>query len=289
MELDAALEAARRSGARRLAAAALGLGLATSSPVAAGADPASATPEGADPEGEPAAETEAPRDPNELPPLPPPGGQPQPDSLRRDVDHASSRSRRWHAVLTASPLYASFRLPFLGRPSVPVRGGGFGLSAMVPVWHPFGLRVAASHTVHPVFDELARAEDEPPERVARRGLVQATHAGVSATFALDIGRVRPTLDAGVGGLWMRSPEAVQDGQLGGECLEGGGCDTGLACNAENMCVAGVVPQVHGGFSVDVMIADRFAVGGELRYFALIAAPTSYPVYLLAGLRASLRF
>ncbi|MCB9713687.1 MAG: hypothetical protein H6712_07535 [Myxococcales bacterium] len=192
-------------------------------------------------------------------------------------------------VLTAAPMYASFRVPFRGRPSVPVRGVGMGFSALIPVWHPFGLRVSASHTVHPVHDEFVLSDEDPPEQVARRGLVQATHAGLSATFAMDLGRVRPTIDAGVGGMWLRSPDAIEDGQLGGACLDGGICDTGLACGSDDTCHVGFTPQVHGGFSVDVMVADRFAVGGELRYFALLTAPTNYPVYLVAALRASLRF
>lgn len=288
MEQDGARQAGRRISARRIAAAALGLAIAAGSSSAAGAPPSPA--EAADPAPS-QAPSSTPRDPNDLPPLPPPNGQPAPDSLRRDVDHASSRSRRWRAVLSAVPLYASFRMPFLGRPSVPVRGAGFGVSAMVPVWHPFGLRVAASHSVHPVHDHFVQDEDGEmaPEQVARRGLVQATHAGASATFAFDLGRVRPTLDAGVGGLWIRSPEGVQDGQLGGACIDGGGCDTGLTCGSDNVCRAGVTPQIHGGFTVDVMVGDRFAVGAELRYFALLSAPTNYPVYLMAGLRGSLRF
>jgi hypothetical protein len=67
------------------------------------------------------------------------------------------------------------------------------------------------------------------------------------------------------------------------------CDTGLACSSENLCRVGLTPQLHAGFSLDVLLGDRFAVGGELRYFALLTAPMVYPVYLLAALRASIRF
>ncbi|MCX4244574.1 hypothetical protein [Paraliomyxa miuraensis] len=230
-----------------------------------------------------------PRDPNDLPPLPAPDGQPIEDVHRRDVDHTSARSRRHRVLLTAAPVYASFRVPFLGRPQVPVRGGGFAAAAHLVVWRPLGVRATVSHTVHPVADAFVRDDDDDLVQTAGAGLIQATHAGLSATYTMDIGRVRPTLDAGVGGIWMRSPTAIQDGQLGGTCRSEGVCDTGLACGADNMCHVGVTPQIHGGFSVDVLLGDRFAVGGELRYFALLAAPTSYPVYLLAALRASVRF
>jgi hypothetical protein len=126
-------------------------------------------------------------------------------------------------------------------------------------------------------------------QTAGAGLVQATHAGLSATYTMDLGRVVTTIDAGAGGLWIRGPQAVQDGQLGGTCRPDAVCDTGLSCSAQNVCRVGLTPQIHGGFAVDVLLGDRFAVGGELRYFALLTAPMTYPVYLLVALRASLRF
>lgn len=229
-----------------------------------------------------------PRDPNELPPMPEPEGQPAIDVQRHDVDHTSSRSRSHRVLLTAAPVYASFRIPFLGRPQVPVRGVGLAAAAQVVVWRPLGLRATVSHTVHPVPDHFERDDDELVQ-TAGAGLVQATHAGLSATYTLDLGRVLSTLDAGAGGIWMRSPPAVQDGQLGGTCRPDAVCDNGLACGEDNMCHVGLTPEIHGGFAVDVLLGDRFAVGGELRYFALLSAPTSYPVYLLAALRASVRF
>lgn len=231
----------------------------------------------------------APRDPNSQPPMAAPNGQPAHDSLRRDVDHTSDRSRRRRLMLTAAPMYASFRLPFIGRPRVPVRGGGFGLTAQIPVFAPFGLRADVSHTVHPVFDQYSVSEEDEITQTARGGLVQATHAGLSATFAMDIGRVTPSLNAGVGAMWIRSPETVVDGQRGGACGAQGVCDTGLTCGADNLCRVATTAQVQGGIAVDVLVRDRLAVGAELRYFALLTAPTSYPVYLVAALRATLRF
>lgn len=228
-------------------------------------------------------------DPNERPPLPPPNGQPAPDSLRRDVDHTTAASDRRRVVLTLSAVYASFRLPFFGRPSVPVRGGGVAVAAQVAVFRGFGARVTASHTVHAAYDEYARNDDDNLVQTAARGMIQGTHAGLSATYTMDLGRVLTTLDAGAGGMWIRSPDAVQDGQLGGSCRPEGVCDTGLSCAADDTCRVATTPQIHGGFAVDVLLGDRFTVGGELRYFALITAPTSYPVYLTAAARAGLRF
>jgi hypothetical protein len=268
-----AVRTPRRAGRRSLATTALALvlGLGTalgSAPAALGAPP---------------------RDPNELPPLPNPEGQPANDVQQPDVDHTSSASRRRRVMLTVAPVYASFRLPFLGRPQIPVRGGGVMVAAQVALWRPLGLRITAAHTMHPVADAYARDDQDAIVQTAGAGLVQATHAGISATYSLDIGRVVTTIDAGGGGLWMRSPAAIQDGQLGAACLPQGVCDTGLACGSDDTCHVGLTPQIHGGFSVDVLLGNRWAVGGELRYFALLSSPMVYPVYLLAALRASLRF
>lgn len=237
----------------------------------------------------PAARSAPARDPNDLPPLPEPDGQPAHHAHRHDLDHTSSASRRQRVMLTVAPVYASFRLPLLGRPQIPARGGGVMVAAAVALWRPIGLRITASHTVHPVRDQFVRDDEDAIVQTAGAGLVQATHAGISATYALDLGRVVATIDAGGGGVWLRSPDAIQDGQLGGTCLPQGVCDTGLACGSDDTCHVGLTPQLHGGFSLDVLLGDRFAVGGELRYFALLASPMVYPVYLLAGLRASLRF
>ena len=181
------------------------------------------------------------------------------------------------------------QLPFIGRPSRPIRGFGLLAAAQLRVWKPLGLRATVSHSLHPVYDHYVLDDDDNPVHQARRGLMQTTHAGLSATFSMDIGRVFPTLDAGIGGMWIRSPDAVVDGQMGGKCRSDGLCDTGLTCSAANVCELAALPQIHGGFAVDVMVVDRFAVGAEIRYFALLASPMTYPRYLIAALRASLRF
>ncbi len=235
------------------------------------------------------ARADTPRDPNDLPPLPAPDGQPAPDSLRRDVDHTTNASSRRRIWMTAAPVYASFRVPFLGRPNVPVRGGGVAVSLQVPVWRPFGVRLIGSHTVHIAYDEFVRDDDDALVQTAGRGMFQGSHVGLSATYTMDLGRVIPSLDAGVGAMWIRSPDAIQDGQLGAACRPEGVCDTGLFCSAENVCEVGITPFVHGGFTVDVLIRDHFSVGGELRYYAFLSMPTNYPMYLVAALRAGIRF
>jgi hypothetical protein len=234
-----------------------------------------------------------PRDPNDLPPMPPPGGQPRPDDLRWDPAFANHFGERRRVQLTLMPIYASVRLDFIGRPQPaarnPMRGGGGGLELDIELLRPFWLRLVASHTVHPVDDRFATNDDDEIVQTAARGNVQATDAGLSAVYAMDFGRILPLLDVGLGVLWLRSPAAVVDGQLGGECLQSGACDPGLVCASDNTCQMTPVLELHAGVAVDVLITDRWTVGAGLRYFALLSNPAVYPVYLQGTVRGGIRF
>lgn len=192
-------------------------------------------------------------------------------------------------MLSLSSLFASYRLAFLGRPPRPVRGGGVGTDLDVEIYSPVGVRASASYTAHPLADEFTRDGDEAPEPSARRGTLHTIDFGGAVVFAMDIGRVRPVLEAGLGATIIRTPGGVVDGQRGGACLSGGGCDVGLVCGAENICRQGLVPRAHAGAAVEVMLGDRWTIAATIRYFALLAAPTVFPVYLQAGIRAGLRF
>ena len=50
-----------------------------------------------------------------------------------------------------------------------------------------------------------------------------------------------------------------------------------------------MPRLHAGTGIEVLVADRFSIGVMLRYFALLLAPTVFPVYLQTGVRATVRF
>lgn len=193
--------------------------------------------------------------------------------------------------LTAVPTYAAFRgASFLGRGTGPFRGGGIGIELDLRVVRWLFLRAQLSHTLHPVFERSSFDEDsEEVTTVANGGLLQATHTGASVVYALDIGRFVTRADAGAGLMFVRSPDAAQDGQWGGACRGDGSCDFGLSCSAEDRCRPTPVPTVHIGLGVDVLFGRRWALGLQFRYYALLSAIADLPVYLMGNLRLSLRF
>ncbi len=226
----------------------------------------------------------------ETPRMAAPDGQPQPDTRRRDLPVTGDNSTRRRFALTVMPVYAAFRVPFLGRPEGATRGGGVQFEADMHLIRPVWLRLSVSHTAHRFNDEFARDADERIVQTAGRGTLQATAVGLGLVYGLDLGRVMPLIEAGVGGLWLRAPDAVADGQLGGACLDNGGCDTGLFCApADNVCRPSTILQAHGGIGLDVLLGDRWSVGASLRYFALLLTPTTFPIYLTTGARVGLRF
>ncbi len=219
------------------------------------------------------------------------GGQPQGSDRRLGDQWSRGGSSRRRVALSLAPVFASYRMAFLGRPLQPIRGGGVTADVDVIVRAPVWIRAGAAYTAHALFDEYTQAEGEAPALSARRGTLHTLDVHGGVVFAMDLGRVRPVLEAGLGGLMVRTPRApVQDGQLGGACLDGGGCDVGLVCAAaQNVCRQGMIPRVHAGAAFEVLLRDRFSVGVMIRYYALLLAPTVFPVYLQTGLRATLRF
>lgn len=219
-----------------------------------------------------------------------PAGQPPTDDRKKDGPWASGASSRRRVAFAVSPIYAAYRMAFLGRTPRPIRGGGLGLDLDVLIYHPVSLRVSASYTGHRVQDAFTKSGDDPPKLSARGGTLHTVDFGGAVVFSMDLGRARPLLEAGIGGMFIRTPSAAQDGQLNGKCLDGGGCDVGLACATDvGICRQGIVPRLHAGAGIEVMLGDRWSIGATIRYFALLTAPTIFPVYLQAGLRLGMRF
>lgn len=231
-----------------------------------------------------------PQDPDDTPFLAPPNNQLGQWSRGRRAPLTRGFDDDHHAQLSLVPTYAALHVPFIGRGTGPLRGGGTGLELDVRLWRWLFVRVRGSHTVHPVFEETVYDEESGETSLtANAGLVHTTDAAVAIVYALDIGRFVPRVDVGAGLMFVRSPEAAQAGQWGGECREGGVCDLGLSCNAENICRPTAVPEVHAGIGLDVLLGQRWALGVAVRYFALLSAPTTFPVYLHGGVRLAVRF
>jgi len=220
--------------------------------------------------------------------MPPPNGQPPHDARRWEVG-VNDRSERRRFGFTLSPTFASFRLSLIGRRARPIRGGGVLGEFDVQLWRSLWLRAALSHTVHSLFDEFAVDEDDEIVQTAARGKLQTTGGAIGLVYALDLGRVRPTIEAGVGGLLMQTPQAVQDGQNGGACLDEGLCEVGLRCGSDNTCSAAPLGVLHGGTAIDVLLGHHWSAGAGLRYYAPTSAPGVFPVYLTVTARLGVRW
>lgn len=239
----------------------------------------------ADPFDEP-----APHDPDDTPFMAPPNNQLGQWSVGRERPLTRGFDDDHWVQLTAAPTYAALHVPFIGRGPTPLRGGGVALELDLRVFRWLFVRVYGSHTVHPVFEETAYDEDEEEVvQLANEGLVQATNAGASLVYALDIGRFVPRVDVGAGLLFVRSPPAAQPGQWGAECRQGGVCDLGLSCNAEEICRPTPFPEFHAGIGLDILLGQRWAVGMSVRYYALLQALSQLPIYLHGSVRLSVRF
>jgi hypothetical protein len=218
-----------------------------------------------------------------------PDGQAPTDDRRRDLDHAGGWSSRRRVHLGVTPLYSAFRMAFMGRPAGAIRGGGVALDLDIHLVTPVWLRISASYTGHPVQKEYAVAEDDSIVLSANAGAIHTADVGGGVVFAMDLGRVIPMLEAGLGVMVVSTPKAAQDGQRGAACLEGGGCDVGLFCAGDNVCHQGAVPELHAGAALEILLKDRWTLGASLRYYALLLAPTVFPIYLQAGVRLGVRF
>ena len=230
-----------------------------------------------------------PRDPNDSAHMRPPGGQLPNWSSEAPTGRRPVYDDRRRVQLTLSPLYGVFRWPFVGRGNAPIRGGGAEAQAEVQLLRWLWLRGSYGFTMHPVED-LAEVGDESLTPIARAGLIRASNAAVGLVYPLDLGRFLPIVEGGIGLMWLRTPDGVQDGQLGASCREEGlACEPGLSCNAESVCVMAPLPVVHAGIGIDILLGARWTVGAAVRYYALLTNPADFPVYYTGSIRAGLRF
>ena len=232
----------------------------------------------------------APRDPDDTGFMPAPNNQLGTWSAARTRPLTRGFDDDHWVTLGVVPTYAAIHVPFIGRGDGPYRGGGIAVELDVRLgvrW--LFLRAFASHTVHPVFSTATLDDDGVPVDLARGGALQATNPGASLVYALDLGRFVPRVDVGGGMLFVRSPDAIQAGQWGGECRDGGVCDLGLSCSADLVCRPAAFPEFHAGIGLDVLLGRRWAVGVAVRYYALIAAISELPIYLHGSVRLLARF
>ncbi len=257
--------------------------------LASSAGPASAQqPQAQGPSDDPF-EQPPPRDPDDTPFLPAPNNQLGQWSVGRERSSVRGFDDDHRLQLTLVPSYAAMHLPFIGRGPKPYRGAGVALELDLRIVRWLFVRVAASHTLHPVPEQQSSDDTGELTLLAHRGLLQATNTGLSLVYALDIGRFVPRVDVGAGLLFVRSPAWAQPGQWGGPCATGNVCDLGLRCSAANFCEPAPFPEVHAGIALDVLLGERWVAGLHVRYHALLQALSQIPLYLSAGVRLGVRW
>ncbi len=232
---------------------------------------------------------EPPRDPNDAPFMRAPNNQPQPVKLRTTPDLRRGYSSARRFAFTLAPLFASFRLPFIGRGDGRTHGVGIGGEVDVQIMKWLWIRAQGSYSVHPVQDR--RVADDAGKTVitAAAGTIKAAGFGAGPVIALDLGRFVPLIEGGIGGLRVATPGGVIAGQLGEQCQDSGACDVGLRCGGDNKCHQSLIPELYFGGAVDVLVRRHFSFGAQFRYYALLSAPGKFPVFLVGGVRVAVRF
>lgn len=230
-----------------------------------------------------------PVDPNDAPFMRPPNNQPLPVPPRTRPDLRRPWSAQRRLALTVAPAFASFRLGFQGPRPARVHGAGVNLELDARLIKWIWFRVQGTYSGHPV-DEVRVVDDEEQVTVtAPGGTIHATGFGAGPVFALDIGRFLPLIEVGLGGQRVVTPRGIAAGQRGEQCRADDSCDVGLRCNAARVCQPGVIAELYFGAAVDVLVRKHLSFGAQFRYYALLRAPTAFPVYLIGALRVSIRF
>lgn len=148
-------------------------------------------------------------------------------------------------------------------------GGGGLLQIAYGITDAVGVQLVGGVTVHPLLErpaDVAKDLDALPS-----GLLVSWNAGAGVVYRLDVVRIVPFFEASLGalGMWIRT-DGTQPGQV--------------AKTEHTVGAAGAV-----GLGADYMITRRWAVGVSLRYQVMLSDLQRFPMVLVVGPRAVLRF
>jgi hypothetical protein len=179
---------------------------------------------------------------------------------------ATAQAERPHLRLTLQPLYT---LAFVDQrdPS----GGGVGADLALELSAAVALRVSGFVSWQAASGRPLPSDPGAPA-FGPAGTIASFGAFAGITYALPVLRIVPAFDLGLGVLGLRGDARFDSG-------------------ADAAALASPITAfaVELGFGVDWLITRRWAIGGIIRYHALLTELTRAPSFLYLGPRASVRF
>ncbi len=174
-----------------------------------------------------------------------------------------ARADRLRFRLGVQPLYA---LSFVDRrqPS----GGGVGMDFSYGVTDSLAVRLSGFVAFH-AADGLVASSPSGGDTIGASGTLSSFGAFAGVTYALNVLRIVPSFDLGIGALGLRG-----DARFGPN--------------------AALLPSVNAlavelGFGTDWLITRRWSVGFVVRYHLLLTELERAPNFLYLGPRASITF
>lgn len=177
----------------------------------------------------------------------------------------SAAAERRRVRLGVQPIYA---LAFVDRrdPS----GGGVGADLAFGVTDALSVRVSGLVSFHPTGGLATQTGDTSGERIGQGGTLSAFGAFAGLSYALDVLRIVPCFDLGIGIIGLRGDVRFGDGPAAQQLLP--------TVNAL---------AIELGFGADYLISRRWSVGFVVRYHALLTELERAPSFLYVGPRVSL--
>lgn len=203
---------------------------------------------------------------------------------------ATEHDQARRVALTLSPVVGGLKLPLAGRTGSRF-GFGWSLDTEVALkpWLWLALGWQRLHY-------FAYAESKPKpqstrtEPLASRGWTRWEDLSLGIRYAIDDGKIRPIVEAGLGYTNLAQPPGVADGQSEQKCGANNQCGPGLSC-VENRCQASAFPSAYIGVEAQWLLARYFSLGACTRYYAAWMPKTgiTFPAQWIVSVRASLRY
>lgn len=168
--------------------------------------------------------------------------------------------------LGVQPIYA---LSFVDRRSP--SGGGVGLDLAYGLTDSLWLRASGFVALHAADGFVSRTANGV-ENVGADGTMSSFGAFAGLTYTLDVLRIVPAFDVGIGAIGLR-----------------GDARFGHGAGAEALLPSITALAIELGFGTDWLITRRWSVGFVVRYHVLLTELERAPNFLYLGPRAAITF